>query len=221
MMAFEYLTQTIDLCPGITYLIIENKKLFRNTLNALAADEGEELFVISEDFKPLDFKKKVFYFSDILNVALNDKKINNKIISELESVANEVYLESLSDIKLRLLNLAEKLSFHFDYDYSYTDNLETSALLKLLEFRIRDDSSDSLESLVLCVRILQKHLGVRLIMIRNLSLYYTTQEISALESTFQSIGFPLIDLECSVPQGIASGKFVIIDEDLCQVVDTP
>ena len=220
MMAFEYLTQTIDLSPGITHLIIENKKLFRKTLLSLATDEGGDLFVVSEDFRPFDFKKKVFYFSDVLNISLSDKKISNKIISELESVTNELYLESLNDIKLQLLDLAEKLSFYFDYDYSYTDNLETSSLLKLLEFRVRDDSSGSLESLVLCVRILQKYLGIRLVMVRNLSLYYTAEEISELNSTFESIGFPLVNIECNAPMRDMSGKFVIIDEDLCQVIDT-
>lgn len=74
--------------------------------------------------------------------------------------------------------------------------------------------------LIMGAMIAVSDLNGRLVVIRNLSLYYTSDEVSALDSTLQSIGFPLVNLECSVPVGDVSGKFVIIDEDLCQVVDT-
>lgn len=64
MFSYKYLNDTVEFSNGkISVLVIENKKIFRQTLSSFFDDTVEEFFTFSQDFKPFDFNKKGnFYF---------------------------------------------------------------------------------------------------------------------------------------------------------------
>ena len=68
MIKFEYLTDPIKLRDGVQFLVIENKPLYRRVIEAFHNDTVRELFVLSENYVPLDMKKTLCYIGDIIKL---------------------------------------------------------------------------------------------------------------------------------------------------------
>ena len=53
---FKYMSEPFDFSKSnAVTLVIENKKLFRHTILSVSECDCNEMFVFSENFKPLDF----------------------------------------------------------------------------------------------------------------------------------------------------------------------
>lgn len=218
MLAFEYLSKPMMMKNGINYMVIENTLLFRNVLTELMHENGER-FVISENYVPMDFKKSVFVIKNLLDFEYTDKKLMNKINAELEATANSSYYQELFEIRSSLFSLGEKLTFEYDFDYSITDEIDTSSIIKLLSFHPRDDSGNMLEKLILYLKLLKKYMNVRLFICCHLTLYFQDTEIHELTGALTAMDISLVDFE-NTDQYIAERKnIVLIDKDLCEVID--
>lgn len=219
MVAYRFLNNPIVMNGGINHLIIESKPLLRKTVTALLGGSGEEWFVVSEDFIPLDFNKKVYIISDLLLCDITEKRIMTKINVDIERTANEYFYEEITTIKGLLYSVAEKISYEYDYDFSYSDELETSALIKLLGFRVRNDCEKSIETIVLITKLLKKYMGVKLFICFNMNLYYTNGEIDELNETLEAMEVYILNIENSTFQSTDNNRIFIIDKDLCEVID--
>lgn len=219
MIAYKFLTKPIFVKNGVYNLVLENKELYRNTLISLINGEANDWFVISENYNPIDFNRIGFYINDILSFNVNDKKLLTKMNTDLVLKTNELFYEDIFEIKSGLLVLAEKLAFEFDYDYSFCDDIDTASLIKILRFKVRDDSDDILESLVLMVKLLQKYLNIKLIFCSNLFIYLSIEEIASLSKMMQLIGMPILNIENRAPLEFEKSRITIVDSDLCELVD--
>ena len=67
---FKYMSEPFDFSKSnAVTLVIENKKLFRHTILSVSECDCNEMFVFSENFKPLDFSKSVKYVDSVLTFA--------------------------------------------------------------------------------------------------------------------------------------------------------
>ena len=160
MIAYKYLSKPINLKNGVYHLVIENKSLFRKTLTALSEKDGDDWFVISENFNPMDLNKTSFFADNALLFEMNNKKLMTKIYSDLTQRANEVLYEEMMRLRSAILNFAEKLSFEFDFDYIYDGDIDASDIIKMLNFKVRNESEEHGESLMLFFSLLQKYLAL-------------------------------------------------------------
>lgn len=220
MIAYKYLSKPINLKNGVYHLVIENKSLFRKTLTALSEKDGDDWFVISENFNPMDLNKTSFFADNALLFEMNNKKLMTKIYSDLTQRANEVLYEEMMRLRSAILNFAEKLSFEFDFDYIYDGDIDASDIIKMLNFKVRNESEEHGESLMLFFSLLQKYLGIKLFICFNLNTYFSDEEISALSLMAESANISILNIESFLFNNYGKDRISIIDKDLCEIIDS-
>ncbi len=219
MAAYKFLSKPMQLDGGICCLVIENKDLFRKTWSDLFKGRGAEWLIVSENYEPFAFEKAVAVFENILDLSGMDKKLMTKTYPKLEQTANDLFYEDLADLRQRLFMLGEKLSFEYDLDYSFNDNIAAMDILKLLSFNIRKDADNDMENMVLYMKMLRKYMGIKLFIIGNLWFYYTSEECAVLNRTLLSAGINVLDIENIMIEDMKKHNVYVIDNDLCEIVD--
>ena len=194
MIAYKYLSKPINLKNGVYHLVIENKSLFRKTLTALSEKDGDDWFVISENFNPMDLNKTSFFADNALLFEMNNKKLMTKIYSDLTQRANEVLYEEMM--------------------------IDASDIIKMLNFKVRNESEEHGESLMLFFSLLQKYLGIKLFICCNLNTYFSDEEISALSLMAESANISILNIESFLFNNYGKDRISIIDKDLCEIIDS-
>ena len=219
MIKFEYLTDPIKLRDGVQFLVIENKPLYRRVIEAFHNDTVGELFVLSENYVPLDMKKTLCYIGDIFDLSYSDRKLSTKLSTELEQTANDVLFSDILSVTEKLNTIGERLSFEFDFDVAYNDTVSTGDIIKLLSFKPRLDADSALENTIRFMKIWRKYLGVKLFAISGLCCFFSHDELSVLHRELSAENICALDIGSAVPNDVNPVNIYIIDKDLCEVID--
>ncbi len=216
---YKYLSSPISFDNNnIKALVIENPDLLRKTVSCLYSDNIDELFVISENYKPLAFNQKARFIGDVLNFNFADKKLMSRINSDLENIGNTYFYDEISSIKEKILYLCCSLSAKMEFDVDFNDNIETSALIKMCSFSVRDDSYDGVEKLLRFFKLMHSYVGIKCFIVQNLFLYYPEKRLEELFTSLADFDICVVDIEHSVPQKLSANiDLIIIDNDLCVV----
>lgn len=216
---FEYLKNTVELTDeNVVVLAIENKKLLRNVICSFEQNNVEEYFVFSKDFTPIEFSKAGIYISDPLNVDLESKKLSGKISSYLETAANEEFPEMLFNLKRNLVEFGDLLRNFCDFDCDFNFDVETSGIIKLLQFKIGSIDNTPEELLIMYIVLVSKYLKTEVFVIPFLHTYFDDEELKKIYETLALNHITLLLLE---PVGTNSflprEKYYIVDKDLCEI----
>lgn len=197
-------------------LTVENKTAFRRLLCAFLEDRADEMLTFSLEWKPFDFAKQGLYIADPLQPDADTKKLMNRIASAMEQTANTALTEQLTALRQDLLQLGDALTAQFDYDVAYQDELETSAIVKLLQFRLRQEDTTASERLARFLILTTRYLKVRVFAVANLYLYFEPEEVNRLLHTLSLHQIRILDIETQAPACIAErAKLYVLDRDLC------
>ena len=219
MIKFEYLTDPFEIKGGLQTLVIENKPLYRRVIEAFHDDTVGELFVLSENFTPIDMKKAICYIGDVFDLSYSDRKLITKLSTELEQTANDVLFSDILSITENLNTIGERLSFEFDFDVAYNDAVSTGDIIKLLSFKPRLDADSALENTVRFMKIWRKYLGVKLFVTSGLCRCFTYDELSALHRELSAEDIRVLDIDSIISNVAKPDNLYIIDKDLCEVID--
>lgn len=220
-MLYKYMSEPIDFENSpIVLLVIENKQLFRKTILSNYHNNVSELFVFSEDYKPIDFSKKIKFIDDILTFEFADKKLMAKVNASFEAMCNIKFFNEISQLKESCYSMCESLAEEYDFDFDFCNNLETASLIKLFAFVPRDDTESIMERLVRYFKLLNRYLGIKCFMLQNMHLYLTDTEIVQFLSSVKIHNICIVDIENHIPENISGlENLVIIDKDLCEIID--
>lgn len=98
---FKYMSEPFDFSKSnAVTLVIENKKLFRHTILSVSECDCNEMFVFSENFKPLDFSKSVKYVDSVLTFEFSDRKMMTKVNSFLKICVIQNIFRKFQKLKL-------------------------------------------------------------------------------------------------------------------------
>lgn len=122
-----------------------------------------------------------------------------------------------------MIEFGDKLCFEYDLDYSFNYDIPAIDILKLLSFGIRKDNANSMENIVLYMKLLKKYLGIKLFVTSGLWLYFTSAECDILNETLQAAGINVLNIENRLSEGMKNENesVYVIDNDLCEIVDNP
>lgn len=116
--------------------------------------------------------------------------------------------------------LADKLKAFCDFDCEYSDETDTSAIIKLMGFRFSAESSSLLECFVNYLKLSAKYLKTKIFVAANICLYFSPNEISELLKALALEHINFLMLENSEPQRLCDGeKLYVVDNDLCVIDD--
>ena len=204
----------------IKLLVIEDKRLFRKTILSVYHNDEDELFVFSENYKPMYFSKNIRFIDDILTFEFADKKLMTKVNASFENMCNVNFFNEINNLRECCNSICESLAKEYDFDFDFCNNIETSAFLKLFAFTLRNDSENSAERLVRYLKLLKNYLGIKCFLLQNLHLYLNDEEIEMILSSAVAHNICIVDIENSVPAKISkSESLIVIDKDLCEIVD--
>lgn len=204
----------------IKLLVIEDKRLFRKTILSVYHNDEDELFVFSENYKPMYFSKNIRFIDDILTFEFADKKLMTKVNASFENMCNVNFFNEINNLRECCNSICESLAKEYDFDFDFCNNIETSAFLKLIAFTPRNDSENSAERLVRYLKLLKNYLGIKCFLLQNLHLYLNDEEIEMILSSAVAHNICIVDIENSVPAKISkSESLIVIDKDLCEIVD--
>lgn len=220
-MLYKYMSAPVDFENScIKLLVIEDKWLFRKTILSVYHNDEDELFVFSENYKPMYFSKNIRFIDDILTFEFADKKLMTKVNASFENMCNVNFFNEINNLRECCNSICESLAKEYDFDFDFCNNIETSAFLKLFAFTPRNDSENSAERLVRYLKLLKNYLGIKCFLLQNLHLYLNDEEIEMILSSAVAHNICIVDIENSVPAKISkSESLIVIDKDLCEIVD--
>lgn len=218
MMSYKYFSEPLEIKFPIQCMVIENKAVLRNTILSLEHGNENDLFVLSENYVPLSFKKAAYFMMDTVGSFQADKKAATRLEEELTASAHNNFPEQVFAVQKALTELAEKLSFDFEFDLSFNDEKDTASIIKFLSFKPRTEGDTHIEHLASFMIFLNKYIGYHVFFTIGLFLLYDNEEISELEEILTAHQINIVDIEPTVPD-IEAKKLAILDKDLCQVVD--
>lgn len=203
----------------VPVLVIENSRALRSLLLDLQLQKsglsGQALF--SCNGKDIKFAN-VDFLVDVVNLDLNSKNLLTKLISSLEHrTAQADYFDPVGKVNRAVQELLLLLSEDFDVEFTYTDQLDIKALLKICGIQFAEISSEYLESLcnyLLLSRILLK---TEVFVLVNLKLILDAEELKNLYQFLEYHKIKILLLEGLETDRFPIEKYYIIDKDLCVI----
>lgn len=201
-------------------LIIESPQLFGKYVQELRGQiEGAEgRFVLSDEEREYDISKSVDFIIDPLAVNINEKKILNKLYSELEKMAyGEDFFIITQEICANIHKYFSDLEQVSPYILHIGDNIEMSNFFKALDVKVEDYAENYLERLNQYIKILAELLKRNLLVIVNLRSYLEDEQLMKLldSAAYSEINILLIEnVQRKLLDGIA---YYIIDYDGCEI----
>ena len=218
ILKIPYISDPIEFKEGkIPVLIIENPKVLSNTildfLSQKNGAEGETVF--SENYKPLNFKKDIEIITDPFSVDLNSKKIINKTIEHLSSIAVTDCLEDTNKINSELEKYADDLIEKVNLPLEIPEILDISPFLKAMGICYDFKNLSLVEKLIEYIKLLTYLFDIKCFVILNLKEYLEKDELSKFYRELFLEKINCLIIEPSNKYILPEEKVTILDKDLC------
>lgn len=221
-LAHPLLSQPIEfLDDKINVLIIENQtQLSMFIMELMRQQNGEEgAFVLSEDFKPIPIEKKLELITDCFQLDINNRKLQNKLYSQIETLAmgEKFYIQTMELLSC-VETFLDDLICDVDYSVVKTKEIDAAALTKCVELRFDFEGGSLAERIADYLAIARDFLGITCFVIVNIKSYLSADELYALykQIAYQKYHVLLlenVEREVSLPEE----RVCIIDKDLCEI----
>ena len=172
--------------------IIESPELFAEYVQELymQCENDEGRFVLSEEENEINLSKVSEIIMNPLGLELNQKKIINKLYSELVKTSmSEVMCEKTAELTRYIANYIMDLEDNADYTVQFSDRLDVSILLKAMDVKYEETEESLLEHLIRYIKLVVSLLNVRLIILVNIRSYLNDTQFDELiqEIKYQEI----------------------------------
>ena len=200
--------------------IIESPELFAEYVQELYVQcgKGEGRFVLSKDESEMDLPKAADMIMSPLGLDLNERKIINKLYSELVKVsASEVMYERTAELTRYISDYIMDLEDSANYAVQFSDRLDIVGLLKAMDVKYEEIEESLLEHLIRYIKLVVELLGVKLIIFVNLRSYLSDRQFSGLIQEIKYQEIKALFIENQEKACIEGGMRYIIDKDGCEI----
>ena len=202
-------------------LVVENQKVFAEMVWELfnQTNGGEGQFILSSELKQLELNKRMDLVIDLFSLDFNQKKILNKLFSQLKEIATggEYYEDSMCLIG-EITTYLERIMQSIQYPLGYNSEFDISTIFKLVDVKIDITYETLLEKIIDYITLIQEFLGINLFVFVNLKCFLSFEE---LEQLYLSIAYKkcnILLLENSINEKRLEQEIIrIIDSDLCEI----
>ena len=204
----------------INTLVIENPKLFRDTiinfLDALQGDSSKIIITKNNDIYKI--RNDIVLVNNYFDYNLS-KKINsavNKSLLEKISLNSNKYQQYYQ----QGYSLFTDLFNDYNASIDINDELDVSLLIKLFNPNIIFDcsnSNDRLDSLIKYINALIEFFNLKIVIFVELESYFSIDEIEMIYKHCCYKQVSLFLLQSYHKYNLSNEKVVIIDKDLCEI----
>lgn len=202
---------------SITHLFIENpitlRKYISELIQQINGNEGD--FVLSKDSKEVPIPKNLAIVPDLINITLEEKKINTQINKDLLRITQGTDHQQDS---FSLISAIEKYAENLLEDCCYTidfDDIDESKILKMLNFHITTDFENTASTLLEYLNTTHDILNISNFVILNASTYFSKEELTILEAEITSEKHNILFIERFNHYDLKNS--IIIDSDNCEL----
>ena len=220
-LSLDLLTEPIKLNDNeVNSLCIENKEYYRNFIGSLLNDcIDSKTIVFSKDFKPIKFKGNVLLINDFYNLSLSSA-LMKQLYEEISTFCNTELQHQTLQLKSMVANFLENIVENYDYDFTCDYELNLVELLKSQNVKPNIHSENLLNSLLDFLLLINKYTGVKCIMLLNLHLYFSDDEVDLFYKEIIYNHINLLVIENNTNFGKSKyEKLTIIDKDLCEIIE--
>lgn len=208
----------IDFEDGsITHLFIENpvtlRKYIAELIQQIKGEEGD--FVLSKDTKEIPISKNLAIIPDIVNIILEEKKINTQINKDLLHVSQS---SSHQQASFTIISAIEKYAETLLEDCCYSidfEDIDESKIIKMLNFHITTDFEDTASTLLEYLNTTHDILNISNFVILNASTYFSKEELTILEAEITSEKHNILFIDRFNHYDLKNS--IIIDSDNCEL----
>ena len=204
---------------SINTLVIENTKMFREIIYSIITKlDGEEGNVYFSENATDAKLSSIALCRDYYEVNINKKTTNilqKDIISRLNGNLyewNQWYQKGYE--------MLDNVLNNYDSCISIDDDMDIASIVKLFNptFAV-DEETNLLEKLINYINILVEFSDVRLLIFVSIEDYFDKEELELLFKTCQYKEVSLLIIESSHRYRLDNEKTVLIDNDLCEIID--
>lgn len=205
----------------INVLIIENQNFFSKIIDELIQQINgyDGRFVLSSNSKQVEIGKSIDLLIDPFTLDFNQKKIINKLYSQLKDYAvdGDYYLD-LKILQGEIFHYIESLSQTTPYPLVYVNDLDVTSIFKMVEIKLDSSYETLVEKLIDYCSIIQELCNISCLVILNLKSFLSDME---LEQFYRFISYKKMNillLENTVRENRFENEILhIIDSDLCEI----
>lgn len=201
--------------------IIELPELFSKYVQELFGqiNGSEGNFILSSDEKEMDISKTMEIIINPLSININDKKVINKLYSELSQTAfdseNYLYTQSiLADIQKYCLCLEQSSNYMLEMD----SEIDITALFKALNIKLEIFADNFFEMINQYIKIVAELLKKKIVVFINVSSYLSKKQLEELlkNAAYNEIVLLLIENH-QKDYFLKDTRCIIIDKDGCEI----
>lgn len=204
----------------IDVLIIENPMVMAEMVGGLQEQcngmEGD--FVLSENNEIIRLDKNFAMVVNPFSLEFNDRKILNKLYSELSVSGNEYFLEK-EKINTEIIKLLEKVISNQQYDsINFKLEMDWNELFKMYSVKLEENSDSLLEKIIEYIKILSGLCSIRVLCLVNIKNYLDETEINQLYEMAFYNKIQLLLIEANEKKNCDNENSYIIDNDRCLII---
>ena len=156
---------------------------------------------------------------DPFAINFNDRKVITKLYGLLKSeVQNSEFWMLANQIFSEITQFTVRITEAIDYPIAYSDEIDISALFKLMEIKIDVQDEELTGQVIDYIKLMNRLLGYQVFVFVNLSAYLDSYELEQLYEVAMYLKMHLLMIESHVD--ILRGKdekIYIIDKDGCEI----
>lgn len=170
----------------VRVLEIEDKALFVKivqSINSLCYNQdSNEYILLLDGIKELDFAKDVYFIFDLLNIDFNDRKILNKLYSNIKS---NIYLDdelrqALEKYYSEVFNLIDSTLLELPFEFNYKAELVVEDLLKLYGIKIIDQGQSFMDKVLYLIDLISMLDLCKILIFCNIKSFFTEKQIEEI-----------------------------------------
>lgn len=204
---------------SVNVLVLENPMFMSDVIQDIISQENgmDGNFVLSDE-QNIKFEKDVMLITDPFHIDFNNKKIMNKLYSQLVDISKDL-VEEYNDINKTIVEVLEKISDGINYNcINYNLEFDWKELYKLYNVRIEERYESLEEKLVEYMKILSGIMKPKLVIFLNLKTYLGQEHMEdlVLSSFYNKV--PLLLIESNEGYKLKNERKFIIDKDRCLII---
>jgi CRISPR-associated protein Csn2 len=216
---FEECGLEADIHEGnLAGICMEDPILFRRFTESLwnqANGMEGEIFLTQGD-KQIKLNKEGCVIFNPYSVDVNEKKIINRIYSEIQETVEQNFYVQKSEINSAVVALLDEVDTHLPYPLDYSLNLDFQQLLKMYGVKIEMQDTELMERIVNYIRLSHQVLGTTLFIFVHFRDYFSQGELSRLNEMIRYEQIAVLMVENTLnPEKSVNEKWWIVDKDSC------
>lgn len=182
----------------------------------ISGKEGK--FVLSHETKELKIPKQMDILLEPWSMDFSSRKILGRLYEEIRDIAweSENFIqtkEMMSDLNRYILDLEHKLP----YGIECPEEIDFVQLLKALDIKLEVETGTLLEQLVLYIKLCQRLLHIKILVLVNIKCYLNRAELVELYKTAAYEKVHLLLIESVERENIEGEIRLVLDKDLCEI----